>query len=421
MEKLVIEGGTPLRGTAPISGAKNAVLPLMAATLIGKEEFTISNVPDLQDVHTMAELLQQLGATVEFTEGTLQIDSSGVDQNEAPYELVKKMRASVLVLGPLLARFGEASVALPGGCAIGTRPIDLHLKGLEAMGAEIQIEHGNVFARAQHLNGAKIYLDFPSVGATQNLMMAAIGAEGQTVIENPAREPEITCLERFINDMGGKVSGAGSKEIEIQGRGLLHATDHSVIPDRIETGTYMAAAAITGGNVALTDTEPKLLQSVINKFRQAGCEINHPREDVLRIKRDGPIQPVDAVTMPYPGFPTDMQAQFMAVMCLADGTSTIKETIFEDRFTHVLELERLGADTKIDGHTVVIDGVNHLEGAPVMASDLRASAALVLAGLAARGTTQVRRLYHLDRGYEDLEQKLINLGATVARRPSEGQ
>lgn len=420
MEKLVIEGGTPLEGTIPISGAKNAVLPLMASTLLGDGQFTISNVPNLQDVHTMAELLRQLGASVEFSNGTLQIDSSTVDENNAPYELVKKMRASVLVLGPLLARFGEALVSLPGGCAIGTRPIDLHLKGMEAMGAEIEIEHGDISARAKQLTGAEIYLDFPSVGATQNLMMAAAGAEGETVIENPAREPEITCLQRIINNMGGSISGAGSEEIHIEGNGLLGGTDHPVIPDRIETGTYLAAAAITGGNVTLTNTEPDLLQSVINKFRQAGCEIDQPEDDVLTIKREGRIQPVDAVTMPYPGFPTDMQAQFMAVMCLADGTSTVKETIFEDRFTHVLELERLGADTKIDGHTVVINGVDSLEGAPVMASDLRASAALVVAGLAAEGTTDVRRLYHLDRGYEDLEEKLRHLGATVERKPSEG-
>jgi UDP-N-acetylglucosamine 1-carboxyvinyltransferase len=419
MEKLVVEGGTPLSGTIEISGAKNAVLPIMAATLLGDGHFTLTNVPDLQDVHTMKRLFRELGADTEFNEGTLEIASDQVTRHDAPYELVKKMRASVLVLGPLLARFGEARVSLPGGCAIGSRPIDIHLSGLESLGAEVEIDHGDVTARAEQLTGAEIYMDFPSVGATQNIMMAAAMADGETVLENPAREPEIVCVQRVINKMGGDIEGAGTEEIRIRGTRDLSGTSHRVIPDRIETGTYLAAGAMTEGDVTVTDTNPDLLQSVLSKFRESGNTVE-TTEDTITIRRDGPLDSTDAVTMPYPGFPTDMQAQFMATMCLADGTSAIKETIFEDRFTHVLELERLGADIKIDGNTAIVTGVDQLEGAPVMASDLRASAALIVAGLAAEGKTDVRRLYHLDRGYENLEQKLRQLGATVERREAEG-
>lgn len=421
MDKLVIEGGTPLNGDVRISGAKNAVLPLMAATLLTDGTFEFSNVPDLHDVHTMKELMQELGVEVQFNDASLKIDTSGLSTTSAPYELVKQMRASVLVLGPLLARTGEASVPLPGGCAIGTRPIDLHLSGLEDMGAEVEIDHGNVIAKAERLEGCEIYLDFPSVGATENLIMAASLAEGTVAIENAAREPEINCLGTLINKMGGNVSGTGSDRLEIEGTDSLSGTDHTVISDRIEAGTYLVGGAITGGRVKTVNTQPENLQSVINKLEHANVDVTvADNGDITVDARDRVLEPVDIVTMPYPGFPTDMQAQFMALMTLADGTSTIKETIFEDRFMHVLELERFGADIKIDGNTVAVTGIDSLSGAPVMATDLRASAALVLAGLAAEDETEVRRIYHLDRGYEDLEPKLRGLGATLSREEAEG-
>lgn len=419
MEKLVIDGGKPLRGTVPISGAKNAALPVIAATLLSTDQFLISNVPELNDIYTMEKLLEELGGEVAFEAGRLKIDNSDATDNQAPYELVKKMRASVLVLGPLLARLGEARVSMPGGCAIGSRPIDLHLSGLEALGAEVELKQGTIEARCSGLQGAEIPLDFPSVGATENLLMAAALAEGKSVIENAACEPEIADLGQMINEMGGRVSGAGTDRIEIEGVEKLHGVEHRVIPDRIETGTYLTAAAITVGEVQTVNTDPDLLQSVLKKLEQADMEISRG-ESSITLKANFPPRPVDIVTMPYPGFPTDMQAQFTAMLARASGTSTIKETIFEDRFMHVLELERLGADIKIDGNSATIHGVEKLEGAPVMATDLRASAALVLAGLAAEGTTEVRRIYHLDRGYEQLERKLRDIGAKLERQPAEG-
>lgn len=415
MEKLVIDGGTPLHGEIPISGAKNAALPIMAATLLGSGSFRLTNVPDLNDIHTMRQLLETLGADSSYDDGNLELDTREVDRTEAPYELVKKMRASVLVLGPLLARFSEANVSLPGGCAIGTRPIDLHLSGLEELGVSVKLSHGIIQARVEEMSGGEIYLDFPSVGATENIMMAASRARGTTVIENAACEPEIADLARMINEMGGEVRGAGTDRVEIQGVEQLSGVQHEVIPDRIETGTYLIAGAITGGSVTVKRTEPSYLQSVLNKLRHTGVNLDVDAEGRITLESVGRPRPVDIVTMPYPGFPTDMQAQFMALMSLAEGNSTIRETIFEDRFTHVLELERLGADIKIDGNTVSIRGVESLDGAPVMATDLRASAALVLAGLAARDTTEVRRIYHLDRGYENLTEKLRSLGASVRR------
>ncbi len=419
MEKLIIDGGKPLYGTVPISGAKNAALPIIAATLLSEGQFRLTNVPELNDIYTMSKLLSNLGSQVMFESAEMEIDNRAASNNSAPYDLVKKMRASVLVLGPLLGRLGEARVSLPGGCAIGSRPIDLHLAGLESLGAEIELNEGTIEARASQLEGTEIALDFPSVGATENLLMAASLARGKTVIENAACEPEIADLGRLINQMGGSIEGAGSDRIEITGVESLHGVEHRVIPDRIETGTYLTAGAITVGEIETVNTDPNLLQAVLNKLEQAGMEISR-EESAISLKANFPPEPIDIVTMPYPGFPTDMQAQFTAMLARASGTSTIKETIFEDRFMHVLELERLGADIKIDGNSVAIHGVKKLEGAPVMATDLRASAALVLAGLAAEGTTEVRRIYHLDRGYEKLEEKLENLGAQMKRAPAEG-
>ncbi len=419
MEKLVIEGGYPLEGEVPISGSKNAALPIMAATLLAADNCRLDNVPRLRDVVTMCSLIEELGAQLKYTNGTVEVDTSELTQNEAPYDLVKKMRASVLVLGPLVARLGEARVSLPGGCAIGTRPINLHLEGLEALGAEIKLQEGTIYACASGLEGAEITLDFPSVGATENILMAASLASGETVIENAAREPEIADLARAINKMGGRVEGAGTDRILVEGVEKLHSLTHSILPDRIETGTYLTAGAISVGKVKTVKTDPGLLHSVLKKLKQSGMEVE-VGENWIDLKANFPPRPVDIVTMPYPGFPTDMQAQFTAMLARSSGTSTVKETIFEDRFMHVLELERLGADIKIDGNWVTIHGVEKLEGAPVMATDLRASAALVLAGLAAEGETEVRRIYHLDRGYEKLEEKLKNLGAKLERQEAEG-
>lgn len=419
MEKLVIDGGDRLNGTVPISGAKNAALPIMTATLLCTEPVRLTQVPDLRDIHTLLEILGTLGVNSTWDEDALELDASSLDQREAPYDLVRKMRASVLVLGPLVSRWGSAKVSLPGGCAIGTRPIDMHLDGLRALGAEVDVNEGYVRATADQLQGAEIYLDFPSVGATENLMMAATLADGETVIENAAREPEIGDLGRFLNHAGARVEGAGTDTVRIHGVDQLGEAEHSVLEDRIEAGTYLTAAAATGGSVEARGIRPKLIQSVLHKLSEAGCEVKRGNRSVRLTSEDRP-RATDAVTRPYPGFPTDMQAQFMALMCLADGTSRIKETIFEERFTHVLELERLGADTTIDGNTVTVRGVEQLQGAPVMASDLRASAALVIAGLAAEGTTEVRRVYHLDRGYENLESKLIDLNADIKREPAEG-
>ncbi|MCX8085507.1 MAG: UDP-N-acetylglucosamine 1-carboxyvinyltransferase [Rhodocyclaceae bacterium] len=423
MDKLLIAGGVPLAGEIAISGAKNAALPLMCAALLTPEPVTLTNVPELNDIATMLKLLAQMGVKVEKVgaggtaggEGmALTLDASGLNQPLAPYELVKKMRASVLVLGPLVARYGEARVSLPGGCAIGARPVDQHIKGLAAMGAEIGIEQGYVHARAAKLKGARLFTDMVTVTGTENLMMAACLAAGETVIENAAREPEVVDLAHCLISMGARISGAGTDVIRIQGVERLHGTTHRIMPDRIETGTYLCAAAATGGSVRLTHTSASYLDAVIDKLMDAGCEIALERE-AIRLKAPKRATAVSIRTAPYPAFPTDMQAQFMALNCVAEGTATIRETIFENRFMHAVELARLGADIKIDGNMAIVTGKPRLTGATVMATDLRASASLVIAGLAAEGETLVDRIYHLDRGYERMEEKLAALGARIRR------
>jgi UDP-N-acetylglucosamine 1-carboxyvinyltransferase len=416
METIVIRGGAVLNGEVAVGGAKNAALPLLFSTLLTRERCVIRNVPALADVRTALAVLRHLGARItQSPEGReVIIDASEVGSTEAPYELVKTMRASFLVLGPLLARFGHARVSTPGGCAIGTRPVDLHLAGLAKMGARLRISEGYVEAEADRLRGAKIVLDFPSVGATQQLMMAAALAEGTTVIENAAREPENVCLAVALERMGVPVRGAGTAEITLEGRPELGGGEHTVIPDRIEAGTFMVGAAITGGSVQVTGARADHLDAFIAKLREAGVVVREG-ESGVRVEANGRLQAVDVKTMPYPGFPTDLQAQFMALMTRASGTSTFTETIFENRFLHAQELVRMGADIKADGNRAVVRGPQSLSGAPVMATDLRASVCLVLAGLAARGTTHVARVYHLDRGYERLEAKLAALGADVRR------
>ncbi len=401
-------------GEAAISGAKNAALPLLTAALLTPEPLTLTNVPALNDIGTMLKLLAQMGVKV-FREGdSVTLDASGLDNPVAPYELVKTMRASVLVLGPLMARCGEAKVSLPGGCAIGARPVDQHIKGLQAMGAEVAVEHGYVHAKSPKLRGAKLFTDMVTVTGTENLMMAACLAEGETIIENAAREPEVVDLANCLVAMGARISGAGTDVIRIRGVERLSGTTHRIMPDRIETGTYLCAAAATGGEVRLTNTSACYLDSVIDKLMDAGCEIESTR-DAIRIKAPPRLTAVSLRTSPYPAFPTDMQAQFMAINAVAEGTAVIRETIFENRYMHAVELIRLGADIKIDGNTAVVRGKEKLDGATVMATDLRASASLVIAGLVAQGETLVDRIYHLDRGYENLEQKLTALGARVRR------
>ncbi len=417
MDKIVIEGGFKLNGQVKISGAKNAALPLLAATLLTDQECFLENVPDLRDIQTICKLLIQLGSRIEFqNKNTLKIKTPNLSNCVASYELVKTMRASVLVLGPLLARTGKAKVSLPGGCAIGARPINLHLKGLEKLGAKIHLEEGYIVAEASHLRGARVTLDLPTVTGTENLMMAAVFADGQTVIENAAREPEIVDLAEMLNKMGAKVQGAGSDHIVIDSVKSLSGASHKIIPDRIETGTLMLAAAITRGNVEITGCVPSHLIPITAKLREAGIEVREGM-DTLHIKTATPHwTAVSATTAAYPGFPTDMQAQWMAFMSLArGGASLISETIFENRFMHVLELDRMGANIAIEGHTAIVRGVEYLSGAPVMATDLRASACLIIAGLAASGETVVSRIYHLDRGYEHLENKLAALGAKIKR------
>ncbi len=414
MDKLLIEGGQPLRGEVAISGAKNAALPLLCAALLAREPVTFTNVPALNDVATMLRLLAQMGVKVEREGDTVTLDAAGLDNPVAPYELVKTMRAAVLVLGPLVARAGEAKVSLPGGCAIGARPVDQHIKGLQAMGAEIAVEQGYVHAKSPKLKGARLFTDMVTVTGTENLMMAACLADGETVIENAAREPEVVDLANCLVAMGARISGAGTDVIRVRGVERLSGTVHRIMPDRIETGTYLCAAAATGGEVRLTHTSAAYLDAVIDKLMDAGCEINLERE-AIRLKAPPRLTAVSIRTAPYPAFPTDMQAQFMAINAVADGTAVIRETIFENRFMHAVELIRLGADISIDGNTAVVKGKPALEGATVMATDLRASASLVIAGLAARGETLVDRIYHLDRGYEKLEQKLVALGARVSR------
>jgi UDP-N-acetylglucosamine 1-carboxyvinyltransferase len=419
MYKIVIKGGRRLRGEVSVSGAKNAALPILASSLLARGQSTYRNVPGLGDVITMRKLLGQLGAEVNG-DGTTVVDTSNVVNFEAPYELVKTMRASALVLGPLVGRYGKAQVSLPGGCAIGARPIDQHLKGLSAMGARIELEHGLVTARARRLHGATIVFDLVTVTGTENLMMAAALAKGTTVLENAACEPEVEELARVLNKMGAHVRGAGTSLITIEGVDELHAVDHAIIPDRIEAGTLMVAAAITRGNVLIRDCLPEHLDAVIAKLVAAGAEVTM-EADGVRVVGKADIKPTDIATRPHPGFPTDMQAQFMVLMSRAKGQSVLSENIFENRFMHVPELMRMGADIVIDGHLAVVRGPVKLKGAKVMATDLRASACLVLAGLIADGTTEVLRVYHLDRGYDHLERKLRRLGADIRRVKVKGE
>jgi len=416
VDSIRIIGGKPLEGELRVSGAKNAALPILCASLVADGQHTFRNVPDLRDIHTTAKLLRHLGAEVEVAPPLVTVKVAPVDEPEAPYELVKQMRASVLVLGPLVARYGRARVSLPGGCAIGARPIDQHLKGLEAMGAKVTLEHGyvNVVVPAGRLHGAEIRLDIPTVTGTENLMSAAVLARGRTTLVNAAREPEVEELARVLNKMGASVEGAGTDVIVIEGKESLEPVDHSIIADRIEAGTYMVAAAATGGNVFLDAITLDHLEAVAAKMRQAGVIIEREASGV-RVVGKPPFIPTDAATAPHPGFPTDMQAQFMLLMCLSSGRSVVTETIFENRFMHVPELNRMGAKIGVNGRVATIDGVSGLSGAEVMATDLRASASLVVAGLVAQGTTLVRRVYHIDRGYERIEEKLAGLGATIER------
>jgi UDP-N-acetylglucosamine 1-carboxyvinyltransferase len=414
VDKLLLKGGSPLSGEVAISGAKNAALPILCASLLSAEPLRLTNVPHLNDISTMLRLLGEMGVGVTLEADGLTLDGSGLNNPIASYERVKTMRASILVLGPLVARCGEARVSLPGGCAIGARPVDQHIKGLQAMGADIKVEHGYVHATASRLKGARICTDMVTVTGTENLMMAACLAEGETIIENAAREPEVVDLANCLISMGARISGAGTDVIRIQGVAKLHGATHAIMPDRIETGTYLCAAAVTGGDVRLLKTSAAYLDSVVDKLMDAGCDITVER-DAIRIKAPPRLQAVSLRTAPYPAFPTDMQAQFMAINCVADGVATIRETIFENRFMHVNELMRLGANIQIEGNNAVVRGVDRLEGATVMATDLRASASLVIAGLVAQGETLIDRIYHLDRGYERIEEKLARLGAQVRR------
>ena len=413
MDKLVIEGGVPLTGGIDISGSKNAALPILFACILLSKPFRVTNVPNLRDIHTTIKLLNMLGCTCTYSNHCVQVDPGDL-LPEAPYDLVRTMRASVLCLGPLLARIGRARVALPGGCAIGARPVDQHLKGLELMGASFQLEEGYIIGRCRRLKGAHITFDMPTVGGTENLLMAASLAEGETVLKNAAREPEIVDLANFLRTCGAKIEGHGTSVIHIQGVTSLSDGQYAVMTDRIEAGTFMVAAGITGGELLLHNCPFQELESVVRKLNSMGMEICETPEGVLA-RCAVPLRGTDVKTQPYPGFPTDMQAQIMALMCLADGASVVEESIFENRFMHVLELMRMGAQIKVSGHTAMVRGVQKLTGAPVMASDLRASASLVLAGLAAQGVTEVRRIYHLDRGYEHIEHKLTAVGARIQR------
>lgn len=416
MDKLLITGGTTLSGNVTISGAKNAALPILAGTLLATEKVTIRNVPHLKDVTTMLSLLQMMGVQVTVDDHlSVEIDAGNVSNFEAPYDLVKTMRASILVLGPLLARFGEADVSLPGGCAIGARPVNLHVAGLQAMGAEIIVEDGFIKARAERLKGAHIVFDTVTVTGTENLLMAAVLADGETVLENAAREPEVLDLANFLTGMGAKIGGAGSSTMVIQGVTSLAGTEYSVLPDRIETGTYLVAAAMTGGHIRAVGTAPDILEAVLIKLKEAGAAIETGDDWIDIDMRGRRPKSVNIRTAPYPAFPTDMQAQFCALNAIANGVGTVTETVFENRFQHLLEMQRMGADIKIEGHTAICTGVRKLTAAPVMATDLRASAGLVLAGLAAKGETLVDRIYHVDRGYERIEEKLGQLGAVIRR------
>ncbi len=415
MDEIVITGGNRLRGEVRISGAKNSALPILASTILGGGECVITNVPRVVDVLTMGKLLGILGAQVTHEANRAVIKADVIHSTEAPYDLVKTMRASVLVLGPLLARWGEAKVSLPGGCAIGSRPVNLHLAGLAKLGADISIEHGYITARAKRLKGARIYCDTTTVTGTENLMMAASLAEGTSVIENAAKEPEIVDLAEFLTKRGARIAGAGTDVLTIEGVRELHGADHEVIPDRIEAGTHLVAGAITDGDVTITHCRPVHLEAVLMKLREAGADIQVEAQTV-RIRRNGRLKGTDVRTLPFPGFPTDMQAQMVALMALTEGTSVVTETVFESRFMHVEELRRMGADIRVEGNRLIVTGRPTLTGAPVMASDLRASAGLILAGLAAEGMTEVQRVYHLDRGYERIEEKLRAVGANIERR-----
>ncbi|MDD3575553.1 MAG: UDP-N-acetylglucosamine 1-carboxyvinyltransferase [Halothiobacillus sp.] len=416
MNKLIIRGGVPLRGDVRISGAKNAVLPIMAAGLLCETPCTIENVPHLQDVTTMMELLGGMGVSLTISDKmSVEIDTSTIEKLVAPYDLVCTMRASILVLGPMLARFGQAKVSLPGGCAIGSRPVDIHLHGLMALGAQIKVENGYIDAKAERLVGTRIVMDQVTVTGTENLMMAAVFAEGETVLENAAREPEVIDLANFLNQMGADISGVGTDIITIRGVKSLQGVRYRVLPDRIETGTYLVAAAMTGGKVRVRDTDPRLLDAVLSKLAEAGADIT-TGDDWIELDMKGRRpKAVNVRTAPHPGFPTDMQAQFLALNCIAEGTATVIETIFENRFMHVQELLRIGADIHVEGNTAVVRGLPMLTGAQMMATDLRASASLILAGLVAEGETIINRIYHIDRGYESIEEKLSKLGANIKR------
>jgi UDP-N-acetylglucosamine 1-carboxyvinyltransferase len=419
MDKLIIRGGTPLSGEVRIAGAKNAALPILAATLLSDGPMRVGNVPHLHDITTTMELLGGMGVSLMVDEKMgIEVDSNSINKFSAPYELVKTMRASILVLGPLLARFGQADVSLPGGCAIGSRPVNLHIDGLRAMGAEIEVENGYIRSRCKRLHGARIVMDMVTVTGTENLMMAAALAKGTSMIENAAREPEVVDLAECLNSMGARISGAGTPVITIEGVDSLRGTAYDVLPDRIETGTFLVAAAITQGNIKIRDTRPELVDSVLQKLREAGAEIETGEDWICLDMQGRRPRAVDVYTAPYPAFPTDMQAQFTALNSVAEGVGIVTETIFENRFMHVHELQRMGAHIKLEGNTAICTGASKLTGAPVMATDLRASASLVLAGLVAEGETLVDRIYHIDRGYQNIEEKLAGLGGEIRRLPS---
>ncbi len=417
MDKLIITGGVPLNGDIRISGSKNAALPILAATILVDEPVTLSNIPHLQDVTTILNLLGDMGAQFTVDEKlSITVDSSTVDTFSAPYDLVRTMRASVLVLGPLLSRYGQAYVSLPGGCAIGSRPVDLHIRGMQAMGAEISIENGYIKASVKGaLKGTTLVLDTVTVTGTENLIMAAVLAEGTTIIKNAAREPEVQDLSNFLNHLGAKISGIGTDTLTIEGVKHLSGGQYRILPDRIEAGTYLAAAAMTGGRIKIKEIQPAIMESVLMKFKETGAVIVTNSDSIEIDMRGKRPKAINIRTAPYPAFPTDMQAQFLAMNLIAEGTSMVTETIFENRFMHVHEMQRMGANIKLEGNTAICHGVEYLTGAPVMATDLRASASLVLAGLAARGTTEINRIYHVDRGYECIEEKFMQLGAKIQR------
>lgn len=419
MDKLVIKGGAPLQGEIRISGAKNAALPILAATLLTDEPMLIGNIPHLHDITTTMELLGRMGSELVIDERmNIEVNNRNITSLYAPYELVKTMRASILALGPLLSRYGKAEVSLPGGCSIGQRPVNVHLEGLVAMGAELEVENGYIRAQARRLNGARIHLDLVTVTGTENLMMAATLADGVTVIENAAQEPEVTDLANCLNSMGARIKGAGTSRIEVEGVSRLHGVRYEVLPDRIEIGTYLVAAAMTGGSIKLKNAREPLLGSVLQKLREAGCETLVDNGAISLKEQRARPKAVDIDTAPFPGFPTDMQAQFTAMNCIAEGRGAIVENIFENRFMHVRELQRMGADLNLQGNRVVVNGVDKLKGAEVTAKDLRASASLILAGLAAEGETLIKQVHHIDRGYETIEEKLTQLGADIKRLPS---